>query len=623
MVELASPYAQGFAEGLCPPPRLTVSEWADRHRELSMRASAEPGRWRTARTPYLREIMDQLSPQSPYEIVVLMKGSQTGGSEMGNNFLGYIIHHAPGPAMMVLPTVEMAKRSSKQRIAPMIEECPELRTRVRESRSRDSGNTVLAKEFPGGILIMTGANSAVGLRSMPCRYLFLDEIDGFPHDVDGEGDPIQLAIKRTATFKRNRKIFMCSTPTIKELSRIELAYEQSDKRVYHVPCPACGLFQPILWRNIRWPKDRPREAQLVCEGCEESIPEHQKGLLLANGQWVATAAGDGRTVGYQLSALYSPVGWYSWAQAAEDFLVAKARPEELKTWTNTVLGETWEEEGHTVSEHALFLRREQYLAEVPRGALILSAGVDVQDDRLELEIVGWGVGEESWSIDYRTLLGSPASRTVWEELETILSASYEREGGGILKVAAACIDSAGHHTPSVYEYTRARAGRRIYSIVGRAGEGRPIISAPLKRKTGKRRVPVPLFTVGVDVAKALLYYQLAVEEPGPGYCHFPIAPSHGAEYFEQLTAEKQVTRYVQGRPKREWVKVRRRNEALDCRVYAMAAMHVLNPDWKRLVARIAKPKAVKAKDETQRESVVHAALRNRKRRESWANRWRY
>jgi phage terminase large subunit GpA-like protein len=487
----------------------------------------------------------------------------------------------------------------------MIEECPELRERVKDPRSRDSGNTMLAKEFPGGILIMTGANSAVGLRSMPVRYLFLDEIDGYTHDVDGEGDPVELAVKRTSTFARNRKIFVCSTPTIRGVSRIETAYERSDKRMYKVPCPECGFEQQILWRNIRWPEGKPHEAALVCESCEAQIPSHRKGWMLERGKWVPTAEGDGRIAGYHLSSLYSPLGWYPWSQAAEDFLAAKEHGKEaLKTWTNTVLAETWEEEGDSVEDTALLTRREEYAAEVPESVLVLTAGVDVQDDRLEVEIVGWGKGEESWAIDYQVLWGDPGSEELWQRLDETLSSRYQHERGGHFNIAATCVDSGGHYTQQVYGYCRKHRHQRIYAIKGMAGSGRPIVAAPSRRGSGHRRRTVDLFTVGVDAAKGLLYSRLGLTVPGAGYCHFPTSSAFDEEYFAQLTAEKIITRYHKGFPRREWVKTRPRNEALDCRVYAMAAMYILSPAWDAIEQRLTRePKEKPAQNTWSRRPV--------------------
>src|SRR5689334_17884155 len=268
-------YSAAAAAGARPDPFLTISQWADQYRTLSQRASSEHGRWRTDRTPYLREIMDALSPSSGIERVVFMKGAQIGGTEAGNNWIGYVIHQAPGPMMAVQPTVEMAKRNSKQRIDPLIEESAVLRNLVRDPRSRDAGNTILQKDFPGGVLVMTGANSAVGLRSMAARYLFLDEVDAYPGDVEGEGDPVNLAMARTRTFAR-RKIFMCSTPKITGMSRIEAAYEESDKRRYFVPCPVCREFQVLQFAQLRWPKGEPERAAYVCEHCGQEIANHQK-----------------------------------------------------------------------------------------------------------------------------------------------------------------------------------------------------------------------------------------------------------------------------------------------------------------------------------------------------------
>ncbi len=588
MVEPELIYADAYRAGIRPDPVLKVSEWADSHRLLPQRAAAEPGPWRTSRTPYLREIMDRLSPGDPTQVVVLMKGSQLGGTEAGNNWLGYVIDCAPGPMMMVQPTVEMAKRISKQRVATMIDDCPRLRQKVSPSRSRDSGNTILTKEFPGGILVITGANSAVGLRSMPVRNLFLDEVDGYEIDVDGEGDPVELAIKRTATFRRNRKIFICSTPTVKDLSRIERAYLRSDQRRYHVPCPVCGVVAPIQWQNIEWPSGQPEQAALRCESCHTLIPEHHKTAMLEHGRWVAQAEGDGVTAGYHLSALYSPLGWYSWGEMARDFLVAKHEgPEKLKTWINTCLGETWEESGEVINQDSLMARREHYPAVVPLPVLVLTAGVDVQDDRLEVEVCGWRTGEESWGISYRVLWGDPAASPVWRQLDDVLSATWEREDGLNMRIVQCCIDSAGHRTEAVYRYVKPRQVRGVYATVGRAGIGRPIISSPSNRKQGQAPLPVKLFTVGVDEAKAILYSRLKEQTPGPGYCHFPEGEGYEEEYFKQLTAEKRVIRYQKGFPKAEWIKTRARNEALDCRVQAHAALCLLNPLWKAVEKNLA------------------------------------
>lgn len=588
MADASRVYQEAFRAGLRPDPVLTVSAWADAHRILPQRAASEPGPWRTSRTPYLREIMDRLSPSDPAQVVVFMKGAQIGGTEAGNNAIGFWIDHAPGPIMMVQPTVETAKRYSKQRVAPMIEDCPRLASKVKDSRSRDSGNTIQVKEFPGGILAMTGANSAVGLRSMPVRYLFLDEVDAYDADVDGEGNPVELALRRTANFKRNRKIFICSTPKIKDLSNIELLYNRSDRRRYQVPCPHCGALAPIEWANIRWPKGKPEKAALLCSSCDRLIDEHHKTEMLECGRWIPESEGDGITVGYHLSALYSPIGWYSWAEAARDKIAAKHEGiEKEKSWVNTVLGAAWEEAGETTDPTGLMARREHYNAEVPERVLVLTAGVDTQDDRLEVEVVGWRTGEESWGIDYRVLWGDPDGPAVWRQLDDLLASPWVREDGAQLRVVSCCIDAAGHRTEAVYRFVKTRQMRGVFATVGRAGSGRPIISAPAPKRQGHAKRPVKLFTIGVDEAKSLLLARLHSKDPGPGYCHFPLREAYDERYFMQLTAEKRVVRYVKGSPRAEWVQIRARNEALDCRVLAHAALCLLNPRWPALERRAA------------------------------------
>jgi phage terminase large subunit GpA-like protein len=401
---------------LRPPPQLTVSEWAERHRMLGSRASAEPGPWRTSRTPYLKEVMDALSAVHPARRVVFMKGAQVGATESGNNWLGYIMHHVPAPALAVQPTVELAKRFSRQRIDPLLEETPALRERVAPARARDSGNTMLSKEFPGGILVLTGANSAVGLRSMTARFLFLDEVDAYPGDVAGEGDPIALAEARARTFGWRRKAFLVSTPTIAGRSRIEREYLASDQRRFFVPCPECGEMQWLRFERLIWEKGAPETVRYHCSACDHRMQEHDKTAMLGGGEWRATAMGqDPHTIGFHISALYSPVGWLSWAQIARDWEAAQGKPEDIKTFRNTVLGETCQEQGEAPDWERLVERREDFrMGVVPPGALVLTAGVDVQDDRLECDVWGWAEGFSSWLVDHVVIQGSPRDRDPWE-----------------------------------------------------------------------------------------------------------------------------------------------------------------------------------------------------------------
>jgi phage terminase large subunit GpA-like protein len=583
---------------LRPPPQITVSAWADRHRILSSRASSEPGPWRTSRTPYLREIMDSLSAVHPARRVVFMKGAQVGASEGGNCWLGYILHHVPAPVLAVQPTVELAKRFSRQRIDPLVEETPALKERVAPARARDSGNTLLSKEFPGGILVLTGANSAVGLRSMTARFLFLDEIDAYPGDVEGEGDPIALAEARARTFGWRRKAFLVSTPTISGRSRIEREYAASDQRRYFVPCPHCGEQQWLKFERLRWDKGDPRSVRYACEACDQGIEEHSKTAMLAGGAWRPTAAAeDPHTVGFHISALYSPVGWLSWEQIARDWESAQGKAEDLKTFKNTVLGETWQEQGEAPDWERLVERREDFaFGVVPDGALVLTAGVDVQDDRLECDVWGWAEGFSSWLVDHVVIPGSPREREPWDALATLLARDWARSGGQV-RIAKVCIDTGGRDTAAVYGHLRRLRDPRIAPTKGVDGWNR---AQPVQGPTPvdamvdgrKLRRGLKLWTVSVSTWKADLYRRLwlgrgEVEEFPPGWVHLPRAIE--VEWVKQLVAEQlQTVKDRRGFARQEWVKLRERNEALDCAVLARAALWLLGADrygerfWQRL-----------------------------------------
>ena len=569
-----------FRAGYIPEPELLVSEWADKFRVLSQTASSEPGRFRTSRTPYLRGIMDALSSSSPVEKVVFMKGAQIGGTEAGNNWIGYIIDKAPGPLLVVQPTVEMGKRWSKGRLAPLIDDTPCLAGKVKDPRSRDSGNTVQSKEFPGGIVVVTGANSAVGLRSMPVRYLFLDEIDAYPGDVDGEGDPVSLAIQRTATFAR-RKILLVSTPTIQGISRIEKEFESSNKQYFWVPCVHCGEYQVLKWAQVKWDEE-PMNAWYQCISCENRIENHQKSEMLERGEWRAVNSDVTTVSGFHLSSLYSPQGWFSWGSAAQAFIEAKKDEQMLKVWVNTTLGETWVDKGEAPDWQRLFERREDYtIGVVPKGGLVVTAGVDVQKDRIELEIVAWGKNQESWSVDYIVLDGEPSDSKVWAKLTKILNSSLSSEDGINRPISMLAID-AGFATQEVYHWVRQQYSNRVMAVKGLDKALVPLgtpkkVDVSHRGQTLKRGVK--LWPVGVSILKSELYQRLKLkkteDETPDGYCHHP---KYDPEYFKQLTAEQLVTKTVKGYPKREWQKLRDRNEALDCRVYARSAAIALGVD---------------------------------------------
>lgn len=586
-------YARGRAAGLKPDSPLTVSEWADKNRVLSQKAASEPGRWRTARTPYLREIMDCLSSSSDVRDVVFMKGAQIGATEAGNNWIGYVIDLAPGPMLAVQPTVETAKRNSKQRIAPLIEESAALRDKVTDNRGRrDSGNTILAKEFPGGFLVMTGANSAVGLRSMPARYLFLDEVDGYPGDIEGEGDPIALAKARSRTFSR-RKCFMVSTPTIKGLSRIEREYEASDQRYFFCPCPQCGHFQRLQFARLQWPKGKPQEARYICEqnGCV--LGDEHKTEMLTRGEWRATAPGPGKAAGFHLSSLYSPVGWLSWVDIAVAWEQAQHNQDLLKGFINTVLGETWQDRGEAADFERLYERREHYRG-VPAGVLLLTAGADVQKDRIEVSVWGWGERLESWLIEHRVFMGDTARGEVWKKLDEFLTETWEHASGVEMALAQFAIDE-GTFTQEVRAWVRRQRPGLVMGVKGE--EHLPMaVGAPVAADItigGKRlRRGAKFWPVGVSLLKGELYGWL--RQPAPedgeayprGYVHLPRMVDK--EWCAQLVSEQLVTLKT-GR--RQWQKLRERNEALDCRNYARAAAVAAGIDrfaahhWAKLRAR--------------------------------------
>jgi phage terminase large subunit GpA-like protein len=606
--------AAAWRAGLAPDPALTCSTWSDRYRILSSRGSAEPGPYRTARTPYGREIMDVLSPSHWAQEVWWEKSAQIGATEIGNNWIGFCMDVAPGPILAVQPTVELGKRLSRQRIEPLIDESPRLRTKVRPARARDSGNTVLSKSFPGGQLIITGANSAVGLRQMPARYAFADEVDAYDLDVEGEGDPLALIRARQQTFGYRRKLFIASTPTIEGLSRVSAGYEKTDKRRYHVPCPSCGGLQHLQFERLRWQKGKPETVRYICEHCEEPIEEHHKTWMLAeeNGAcWRATAPAEqiaaaraACVVGFHISALYSPIGWLSWVSIARQWEEAQGDDAALKTFKNTVLGEPWQDSGEAPDWQRLYDRREQdwQLGYAPHGALLLTAGVDVQRDRLEVYVWGWGRGLRSFLVDIRVIEGDPTSEEVWDELTALLSETWPHvDGHARLGLAKLAIDAGdGLTTQMVYGWARRVGHAQVYPVKGRDGFDRatPVQGPTFVEATdGGRKIKrgVRLWTIAVAVFKSEFYRHLRLERPTDeeleafaagaehgatwpaGYVHIPAGVA--AEPIKQMTAERLVTtKGRKGFAKLEWRQMRDRNEALDCRVYARAAAWLLGAD---------------------------------------------
>lgn len=597
------------ARALKPPPKLSVSQWADSFRKLSPESSAEVGAWHTSRAEYQREILDAVSDPS-IESVVIMSCAQVGKTEMLLNLIGYHIHQDPSPILLVQPTLDMAQTFSKDRLAPMLRDTPVLQGKVADPKARDSGNTTLKKNFFGGHITMCGANSPASLASRPIRLVLFDEVDRFPVSAGSEGDPIDLARKRAATFW-NRKEVAVSTPTIRNASRIEALFENTDKREYHVPCPDCGHHQVMRWSNVHWTDENPDTAFYACDECGGAWDDAARYKAIRKGEWRATAPFVGRA-GFRLSGLCSP--WTPLSSAVADFLQAKKLPETLRVWVNTYLGESWEDDGERLDDFQIASHREDYTSDqLPKEVVFLTAGVDVQDDRLEMEVVGWGRDEESWSVEYKTFFGDPASAQVWADLDSYLTLQFSTEDGRELGIKAAAVDTGGHHTQAVYKFCKPRLGRRIFAIKGVGGEGKPIVGRP----STNNHIKCKLFPIGVDTAKETVYSRLKIKEIGAGYCHFP--KHYNDEYFAMLTAEKVVRKYHKGFHRREWIKVRPRNEALDCRVYALAALSIVGVNVNIIAQRSMKAKANDDLDEKPKPKVKRKMPR---REGGFVNGWR-
>ena len=551
-----------------PPPELLLSEWSDRYRKLSPESSAEAGQWNTSRAEYQREIMDTFNDPN-IERIVVMTSSQVGKTEIILNAIGYYIDQDASPILIVQPTLQMGQAFSKDRLSAMIRDSEKLRGSVKDARSRDANNTTMHKKFAGGHLTIVGSNSASGLASRPIRILLMDEVDRYELSAGSEGSPIALAVARTKTFW-NRKIFMCSTPTIKGLSAIESAFEESDKRYYYVPCPECEHKQVLKWKNVVWEEDKPETAAYACEECGSVIEESKKQWMLKHGEWRATNKSN-NTAGFHISELYSV--WSTWSQMATNFLEAKKNPETLKTFINTALGESWEEQGDAVEYDTLLQRRLSYdKTNVPEDVLVITAGVDTQKDRLECQLVGWGKNYEAWVLDYKIFWGDPNAFNVWQDLDVYLKKRYKTETNRIIPISCACLDSGGHHTNMVYQFTKPRQARRIFAIKGLSQAGKPIANRPTF--VGKNKAV--LYGVGTDTAKEAIFARLSTD-PEATTLHFPNDVDE--EYFKQLTAEKRVTKWIRGKKSLVWKQIRPRNEALDTLVYNFAAIYILNPNF--------------------------------------------
>lgn len=585
--------ADAFARGATPRQVLTVSQWAARHRVLKSGTNS-PGPWDNALTPYLTEIMDSLSEHSAVRYVTFAKSSGVGGTEVLYNWVGYVMHHLQNKdLLLVVPSLELRDRALNPRLAKVIDESPALSALVSTAR-RDRANRAELLEYgPRSRVIKAGANSPDSMRSDHLPYVICDEVSAFPWDVGGEGDPMTLIDNRQRTFSRAKSYFV-STPLTKGTCRITRLYEQSDQRTYHVPCPHCDARQALEFggadvaHGLKWrtaPQADGERAQVlaawyVCRSCGAEIEEKHKPAMLAQGSWVAAKPAVRHHRGYHINALYAPVGLgLGWRKVAQKWIDAQGDHAELKAFVNTYLGQPWTEEGDSIEATGLMARLEHYEAD-GKAVLIgpadgttrhrvdlarITAGVDVQKDRLEATVAGWAEGEQCWLLAHVILPGDTAQPQVWADLHAELI-----EQG----VQHACID-AGYHTSMVMAFCEHRAW--AVPTKGMPGSHRPLVEDERKRRLrlrARRKRGAAVEPIGVDQGKALLYARLKLQQPGAGYVHFPAAPEFDDEYFAQLAAEKLVTRYRGTRPVLEWVRTRPRNEALDCLVLALAALRL-------------------------------------------------
>ena len=576
---------QKLAKAVSPPRVLTVSQWADYYRRLSAESAAEPGQWSTDRAPYQREIMDSVNDPLVEEIVI-MSSAQVGKTELLLNIIGYYIDYDPAPILVVQPTLKpMAEDFSKDRLAPMIRDTPALARKVRDVKAKSSGNTILHKAFPGGHVTIAGANSPSSLASRPVRIVLLDETDRYPASAGTEGNPIKLAEKRTTAFW-NRKKIKVSTPTIKGISQIEKEYQSGTMEEWCVPCPCCGKYQPYEWSRVHF-----SDVTMECRYCGEHISEID--WKQGQGKFIAAHPERHRKRSFHLNELASP--WTHWPEIIREWkeahkeLKENADPNKMKIFINTVLGETWEERGKSADDVSLLSRREIYKAELPEGVLALTAAVDVQDDRFEIEVVGWGRGYESWGIQYEKLYGDLDKEETWDKLGIWLDREFYFSTGSSLLIALTCIDTGGHKTTECYKFLK-RMEKKGKRIIGIKGFGREGIGIPLIHKlSANNEYQVKVFILGVDSGKDIVVSRLSMTEEGPGYCHFPINADRGYDevVIKGLNSEQKVTEIKNGRAVVKWKKKSGiRNEPFDLRVYNTAAVEILRPNFDVLEKKV-------------------------------------
>ncbi len=561
--------------GFKPDPRLTVSEWSDTYRILTSESSAEAGRWRTDRTPYLKEIMDELSPTSPTQQVKVIKGTQLGFSSIADNIAMCYLDFYPCPILYILPTETLAKGTSKRRITPSIKAIPHLAKKIIGGKSKSDVGETFSKAVAGGNLSLGWSNSTASFRSFSARVVILDDCDGF--GSFGEGDVMELGKARADAFS-NKKIYINSTPTVQGVSNIEPEFDDSDQREFDMPCPSCSELMPFKWEYMHYETDDKGqlkgEVKCGCPKCGTLFEEYHKTKMMSKGVWQPRNAGHIHR-GYKLSSFYSPLGWLSWNDIAREFIKAHRLMQQgdargMQVWQNTRNAETWKANLDGVDIPNPHERVEDYGCEVPDEVFAITAGVDTQDDRFEIEVLGHGRNGETWSIDYKVISGDPQYVETRDALDKYLSQTFKRKDGYDMKILGTSIDTGGHRTKIMYEYCKARTNQNIFAI-----KGASVTNASITNKTTNNMVAneLTLFIIGVTALKDEFYANLGITEQGANFCHFPNKNVYDDRYFKMLTAEKRDE-------KGKYVKIRLRNEALDVRVYALSVLPImlLNPN---------------------------------------------
>ena len=591
--------SEAFFRGIEPNPLIGIREYAEKNIRLTS-DTPFPGLIKFSKNPFLIQILDDLEEDNGIEEVVFVKGWQVGGTL---SLLCWMLHSAacsPCPTMVVQPKDWLADNFSKKRLDPILKNSKDLQGKIKDAEQKGQ-DTLNMKTFPGGFILVANAGSATNLRSFSIKKVAFDEVSDYPEDCQGQGDPCRLALGRTSAFEGRKKLFYLSTPTIKGSCRIERAYKSTQKFRYFVKCPHCGTYQTIEWENLRW-KVTTESVRLHCIGCSETFVEHDKPMLLDSktAYWKATAedSSGGKRRGYHLSALYSPLGMYSWASAVSQFLLGKKEPSEMKVFVNNVKAETWEQvKIESIDQLAIKKTAHEYsLDKLPEGVGLITAGIDTHPNLIDILVRGWGRGQESWVLDWVSIDGDANMESTWDRVYQNLCKEYEHHTGIMLPISAVAIDSGGHNTQAVYDFVRPLFSENIIAIKGIGTVGYPTIGKPSRPD----ETDVLVYPVGSHTTKSRLFRSIAEsikfyqkiekakkegekdipEFEGPGICHFH--KDLPAGFFKEMSSPRAIRRKFNGQM-RTIIEAPdgAADHAFDCARYAAAALYWLKIDLDR------------------------------------------